>query len=115
MTVSAVDKGVGKKESLTITSGRGGLSAEEIEKMVNEAKEYEEEDKAIKEKVDAKNSFDNYIHQMRNSIEDKDKLADKLEENEKSSIKDALTDAQDWLNANPDADKEDFEDKLKEL
>jgi molecular chaperone DnaK (HSP70) len=52
---------------------------------------------------------------MKNSIEDKDKLADKIAEDEKTSIKEALTDAQDWLNANTDAEREDFEDKLKEL
>lgn len=52
---------------------------------------------------------------MKNSVEDKDKLADKIEEDDKSKIKDALSDAQDWLNANQDAEKDDFEDKLKEL
>ena len=52
---------------------------------------------------------------MKNSVEDKDKLADKIEEDDKSKIKDALSDASDWLNANADAEKDDFEDKLKEL
>ena len=52
---------------------------------------------------------------MKNSVEDKDKLAEKLSEEDKSSIKDALTDASDWLNANSDAEKDEFEDKLKEL
>merc|ERR1712023_258737 len=74
-----------------------------------------EEDKAIKEKIDARNQFENYIYQMKNSVEDKEKLADKLTDEDKSTIKDGLTDAQDWLNANQDAEKDDFEDKLKEL
>ena len=52
---------------------------------------------------------------MKNSIEDKDKLADKLEADDLSTIKDAVTDASDWLNANSDAEKDDFEEKLKEL
>jgi heat shock protein 5 len=52
---------------------------------------------------------------MKSSIEDKQKLADKLDEDDKSTIKDAITDAGDWLNANGDAEKDDFEDKLKEL
>merc|ERR1712147_421058 len=76
---------------------------------------YAEEDKAIKAKIDAKNQFENYIYQMKASIEDKDKLAEKLSDEDKSTIKDALTDAQDWLNANTDAEKDDFEEKLKEL
>jgi heat shock protein 5 len=52
---------------------------------------------------------------MKNSVEDKEKLADKISDEDKSAIKDALTDSQDWLNANADAEKDDFEDKLKEL
>lgn len=115
MSVSASDKGTGKKEVITITNDKGRLSKEEIEKMIKDSEKYAEEDKAIKEKIDAKNQFENYIYQMKNSIEDKDKLAEKIEEEDKSKIKDALTDASDWLNANTDAEKDDFEDKLKEL
>merc|ERR1711934_336943 len=86
-----------------------------IDQMIKDSEKYAEEDKAIKAKIDAKNQFENYISQMKNSIEDKDKLAEKLSDEDKSTIKDALTDAQDWLNANSDAEKDDFEDKLKEL
>ena len=52
---------------------------------------------------------------MRNTIEDKDKLADKLDEDDRSTISDALTDAEDWLNQNDEADKDDFEEQMKEL
>merc|ERR1712167_480752 len=115
MTVSASDKGTGKKETITITNDKGRLTKEEIEQMIADSEKYAEEDKAIKEKIDAKNQFENYIYQMKNSIEDKDKLAEKLSDEDKSTIKDALTDAQDWLNANSDAEKDDFEEKLKDL
>ena len=115
MTVSASDKGTGKKEQITITNDKGRLSKEEIERMIADSEKFAEEDKAIKEKIDARNSFENYIYQMKSSVEDKDKLAEKLSDEDKSTIKDALTDAQDWLNANQDAEKDDFEDKLKEL
>jgi len=83
--------------------------------MIADAEKFAAEDKAIKEKIDAKNSLENYIYQMKNSVEDKDKLAEKLSDEDKGTIKDALTDASDWLNANSDAEKDDFEDKLKEL
>lgn len=115
LTVSAADKGTGKKESITIENDSGRLTKEEIERMIKESEEYAEEDKAIKDKIDAKNQFENYIYQMKNSVEDKDKLAEKISEDDKSTIQDALTDASDWLNANSDAEKGDFEDKLKEL
>jgi len=115
LTVSANDKGTGKTETITITNDKGRLTKEEIDQMVKDGEKFAEEDKAVKEKIDSRNQFENYIYQMKNSVEDKDKLAEKIADEEKSKIKDALTDSQDWLNANQDAEKEDFEDKLKEL
>lgn len=55
MTVSAADKGTGKKESITITNDKGRLTKEEIDQMIADSEKYAEEDKAIKEKIDAKN------------------------------------------------------------
>jgi len=115
LTVSANDKGTGKTETITITNDKGRLTKEEIEQMVKDGEKFAEEDKAVKEKIDARNQYENYIYQMKNSVEDKDKLAEKIADEDKSKIKDALTDSTDWLNANQDAEKEDFEDKLKEL
>lgn len=115
LTVSASDKGTGKKETITITNDKGRLTKEQIDQMIADSQKFEAEDKAIKEKIDTRNQFENYIYQMKNSVEAKDKLAEKLSEEEKQKIQDGLTDAQDWLNANQDAEKDEFEDKLKEL
>ena len=52
---------------------------------------------------------------MRNTIEDKEKLADKLDEDDKKLIDDALTEAQDWLKSNDEADKDEFEEHFKDL
>merc|ERR1711990_157418 len=115
LTVSANDKGTGKKESITWANDKGRLTKEEIDQMIKDSEKFAEEDKAIKEKIDTRNQFENYIYQMKNSVEDKQKLAEKLSEEDKQKIQDGLTDAQDWLNANQDAEKDEFEDKLKEL
>merc|ERR1719456_1841937 len=80
LTVSANDKGTGKTETITITNDKGRLTKEEIDQMIKDSEKYADEDKAIKEKIDAKNQFENYIYQMKNSIEDKEKLAEKLED-----------------------------------
>jgi heat shock protein 5 len=64
LTVSAADKGTGKKETITITNDKGRLSKEEIEQMIADSEKYAEEDKLVKEKIDAKNSFENYIYHM---------------------------------------------------
>jgi len=52
---------------------------------------------------------------MRNQIEDKEKLADKLDEDDKKTIADALQEAQDWVGANDDAQKDEFEEHFKDL
>merc|ERR1711915_693109 len=74
-----------------------------------------DQDKEIKDKIDAKHQLDNYIYQMRNTIEDKEKLADKLDEDDKNTIAEALSEAQDWINSNEDADREGLEEQLKDL
>merc|ERR1712178_332440 len=84
LTVSANDKGTGKKETITITNDKGRLTKEQIDQMIKDAAKFEAEDKAIKAKIDAKNQFENYIYQMKNSIEDKDKLAEKIDEEDKT-------------------------------
>jgi len=116
LTVSAVEKATGKSEKIVVTNDSGRLSKEEIEKMLREAKQYEEQDKKVKEKIDAKNSLENYIYSMKNTVEDKEKgIADKLSESEKESITTSVKEHQDWLNANPEAEKEDYETHLKDL
>jgi heat shock protein 5 len=86
LTVSASDKGTGKKETITITNDKGRLTKEQIDQMIQDSKKFEAEDKAIKEKIDTRNQFENYIYQMKNSVEAKDKLAEKLSEEDKQKI-----------------------------
>merc|ERR1712157_278016 len=86
LTVTGVEKGVGKAETISITNDKGRLTKEEIEQMISDAEKFADEDKAIKEKIDAKHALQNYLYTMRNTIEDKDKLADKLSDDDKSTI-----------------------------
>merc|ERR1740133_889744 len=60
LQVSAEDKGTGKAEKITITAEKGRLSDEEIERMVQEAEEYAEEDKKMKDRVDKRNGLEEY-------------------------------------------------------
>lgn len=116
LTVTGVEKGVGKSETISITNDKGRLTKEEIEQMIADAEKFADEDKLIKERIDAKHALQNYIYTMRNTIEDKDKLADKISEDDKSTIQDGLTEAEDWLNANgEDADKDAIEEQMKDL
>lgn len=115
LTVSAHEKGTDKKETISITNDKGRLTKEEIDAMIADAEKFADEDKAVKAKIDARHQLENYIYQMRNTIEDSEKLADKLDEDDKTTIQDALSEQQDWLSSNEDADAEDMEDHLKEL
>lgn len=115
LSVSAVDKGTGKSEKITITNDTGRLSAEEIERMIAEAEKYAEEDKKTKERVDARNALEGYLHSIKTTVEDKDKLADKIEEDDKKTIMDKVNEAQEWLTTNPDAEADDLREKLKDV
>lgn len=83
--------------------------------MLREAEEFAEQDKVAKERIDAKNSLESYVYSMKNQIEDTEKLASKLNDDDKEKIQDALKDTQEWLSKNPNAEKEEFDEELKEL
>jgi heat shock protein 5 len=64
----------------------------------------------VKERIDAKNSYENYIYSMKNTIEDPEKAANKISDSDKKTIKEALDEAKEWLEENQSADKEEFEE-----
>jgi len=118
LNVGAEDKGTGKSEKITITNDKGRLTEEQIEKMIKEAEQFADEDKKVKERVDAKNAFDGYIHSMRGATEgsgDNKGLSEKMDSEEKEKIMDALKDGQSWLDSNPEADAEEIKEKHKEV
>ncbi|CAA9987450.1 heat shock protein, putative [Plasmodium knowlesi strain H] len=113
--VEAEDKGTGKSKGITITNDKGRLSKEQIEKMINDAEKFADEDKNLREKVEAKNNLDNYLQNMKATVEDKDKLADKIEKDDKDAILNAVKDAENWLSNNSNADAESLKQKLKDV
>ena len=114
LNVSAEDKTTGKKNKITITNDKGRLSKEDIERMVQEAEKYKEEDEAHLKKVEAKNSLENYAYSMRNTINEEG-VKDKIDAADKESIEKAVNEAISWLDGNQMAEQDEFEDKLKEL
>merc|ERR1712093_480521 len=118
LNVGAEDKGTGKSEKITITNDKGRLTEEEIEKMIKDAETYADEDKKVKERVDAKNAFDGYLHSMKSATEGSGEnkgLSEKMEEEEKEKVLDAIKDGQEWLDSNPEADAEEIKEKHKEV
>merc|ERR1712185_792394 len=116
LNVGAEDKGTGKAEKITITNDKGRLSQEEIERMVQEAEEFQEEDKKVREKIESRNALENYVYSIKNTLSDSEKgIADKIGDDDKEAIEKALEEANEWLDDNQEAEKEDFEEKLKEV
>ncbi|EFJ49128.1 luminal binding protein Bip1 [Volvox carteri f. nagariensis] len=113
LNVAAEDKGTGKKEKITITAEKGRLSQDDIERMVREAEEFAEQDKAVKAKIDARNQLETYCYNMKSTVEDK--LKDKIDEDDKEKVLSAVKEALEWLDENSDADPEDYKEKLKEV
>ncbi|KAI5283108.1 ATPase with role in protein import into the ER [Ascosphaera aggregata] len=116
LTVTAADKGTGKEQSITIKNDKGRLSQEEIDRMVAEAAEFAEEDKALKSKVEARNVLENYAFSLKNQVADEDGLGGKIEEEDKEAILEAVKEVQEWLDENAaDATQEDFEEQKEKL
>lgn len=115
LQVSASDKSSGKREEITITNDKGRLSEEEIDRMVREAAEFEEEDRKLREQVEAKNQLESVAYSLRNQINDKDKLGSKLDSTDKKAVEVAVKEAIDFIDENPTADKDEYKAALDRL
>ena len=115
LNVSAKDKATGKEQSIVIKAS-SGLSDEEIEKMVEDAKANAESDKAFHELVDLRNKADGLIHSSNKSLKD---LGDKVTADEKSGIEAAIADLKEAVQGDDKADIEaktaTLSDKVGEL
>ncbi|KAG5189984.1 molecular chaperones GRP78/BiP/KAR2, HSP70 superfamily [Tribonema minus] len=117
LQVSAEDKGTGKAEKIVIKADKGRLSEEEIARMVKEAEQYADEDKEVKDRVDAKNGLESYLYNLKSMLEDTDKgVADKISATEKEELESEIQEALDWLdNQTTGTDADDFKSKQKEV
>jgi heat shock protein 5 len=115
LKVSAEDKGTGNKNNIVINNNQNRLSPEEIERMIKESEKFADEDKKIKERVEAKNELESYVYSLKNQIGDKEKLGGKLSDEEKSTISEAIEEKIKWLEGNGEAEVEEFKAQKKEL
>ncbi|PIC18602.1 hypothetical protein B9Z55_024438 [Caenorhabditis nigoni] len=113
--VTAEDKGTGNKNKITITNDQNRLSPEDIERMINDAEKFAEDDKKVKEKAEARNELESYAYSLKNQVGDKEKLGGKLDEDDKKTIEEAVDEAISWLGSNADASAEELKEQKKEL
>lgn len=108
LNVTAKDKGTGKEQSITIQDS-GNMSKEDIEKAQKEAEAHADDDKKKREAVDARNSLENGIYQAEKMPKE---YADKISDEDKKVIEDAVSDAKTHLES---TDKEELEKASNEL
>ncbi len=114
LNVTAVEKSTGKNNKIVITNDKGRLSKDDIERLVKEAEKFKDEDNKVKERIEAKNSLEQYCYQVKQTIKE-EKLKDKFSEEDKKTIETKADDVLKWSNDNPAASKEEYDAKVKEL
>uniref|UniRef100_A0A8C5B2P5 78 kDa glucose-regulated protein n=1 Tax=Gadus morhua TaxID=8049 RepID=A0A8C5B2P5_GADMO len=115
LRVTAEDKGTGNKNKITITNDQNRLTPEDIERMVNDAERFADEDKKLKERIDARNELESYAYSLKNQVGDKEKLGGKLSDEDKETIEKAVEEKIEWMESHQDSDLEEFQAKKKEL
>merc|ERR1712107_965762 len=105
LKVSAEDKGTGSKEKITITNDQNRLTPEDIEKMINDAEKFADEDAKLKGKVEARNELESYAYSLKNQLSDKEKLGGKLSDEETAKIEEVINEKIAWLEENADAEE----------
>ena len=87
LVVSAEDKGIGNKEKITITNDQNRLTPVDIEKMINDAEKFADEDAKLQGKVEVRNELKNCACSLKNQLSDKEKLGSNLSEERLPKLK----------------------------
>merc|ERR1712110_334438 len=114
LNVTASEKSSGTQKNITIKNDKGRLTKEDIERMVNEAEKYAEEDKQAQEKIQAKNGLESYAFQIKQTVEDP-KIGEKITTEDKEKLIEKCNETISWIDANQTAEKDEFEHVKKEL
>ncbi|XP_064164251.1 endoplasmic reticulum chaperone BiP-like isoform X2 [Anguilla rostrata] len=115
LRVTAEDKGTGNKNTITITNDQNRLTSEDIERMVNDAERFADEDRKLKDRIDARNQLESYAYSLKNQAGDQEKLGGKLSEEDKETLEKVVNEKIEWLESHQDAELEDFQAQKKEL
>merc|ERR1711959_885132 len=114
LNVSAKETSTGKENHIQIKNESGRLSQADIDRMVREAEENKAADEEHKQRVDAKNTLENYVYSIRNTVNDP-KLEGKIPSEDKEAITKIVDEAVKWMDSNQSASKEEFEAKKTEV
>ena len=114
LNVSACEKSTGKSDNITVTNDKGRLSKEDIEKMVEEAERFKEDDEKAKEIIDSKNNYESLVYQMKNTLND-EKTSSIIDTSMKDELNKIIEEHISWLDGNQMASKEEYNEKKIEF
>ena len=114
LKVTASEKSTGKSDNITVTNDKGRLSKEDIDKMLADAEKFKDEDENAKQTIDARNSYENLVYQMKSTLSD-EKMASLIDETLKTDLTKIIDESTSWLDSNQMASKEEYESRLKEF
>ncbi|XP_044766848.1 heat shock protein 70 A1-like [Coccinella septempunctata] len=112
LNVSAKDTSSGNSKNITIKNDKGRLSQKDIDKMVADAEKYKEEDEKQKQRIEARNKLEAYVFQLKQAVQD---CGSKLSEEDKATVERECQNCLQWLDSNTLAEKDEYEDKQKQL
>ena len=112
MNIEACDKGTGNKQNITIKNDKGRLSAEDIERMVQEGEKFKEEDNETKLTIEAKNNLEALIYQYKESL-NQETIKEKIGNEDYDKMSERVDEVEKWLLE--DRTKEEYENKLSEI
>ena len=105
MNVSATDKASTKTANITITNNKGRLSKEQIQKLIKQAQKYKDQDEKMRRKVQAKNTLEGYCSNIKHTFNE---AGDKVPENEKKEVLDKVSQIENWLSSNSNAEVDEY-------
>ena len=114
LSVSAVEKSSGKRETITVTNDKGRLSADDIQRMVDEAEQFKDDDERMKKQFESKNNLENYLYQVKKSI-DEEPMKTKLTDEDRTAISSKVTEIQTWCDEHMNASTEDNDSQRTDL
>lgn len=112
LNVSALESSTGKSKKITIKNDKGRLSKKDIERMLEEADRYKEEDKRQRERVASRNRLESYVFSVKQAVDD---AGSKMSKNDSNKVLKECDNVMNWLDSNQMADRDEYEYKLQEI
>ncbi|XP_013110576.2 heat shock protein 68 [Stomoxys calcitrans] len=112
LNVTAKEMSTGNAKNIVIKNDKGRLSQADIDRMVNEAERYAEEDEKHRQRIAARNQLESYVFSVKQAVED---AGDKIPHSDKDRVMEKCKETIQWLDGNTTAEKEEFEYKMQEL